>query len=282
MTKIENQNNNNSAAVPFLIIGAVLVFVIAGVWWFSQSSEETAANISATNKSNVSQTNLNAQALAVYNAAPPGAQPPNSKGSPSAMVTVEEFADFQCPTCASVHGLIQQINALYGSRINFVYREFPLAQIHANAYTAALTAESAGRQGKFWAMQDLLYTNQQTWANSPDARAIFEKYADQLSLDLEKFKEDMAAITTKQRVDADIQRGRAVGVNSTPTIYINGISVPYQQMTLDSLRQIIDTELQRASSQSQSVQTSSSSSENNSGNSASETTGRKNVSEADK
>lgn len=281
MTKIENQKNNSSA-VPFILIGAVLVVVIAGVWWFSQAGDENAANTSLANKSNISQADLNAQALAVYNSAPPGAQPPNSKGSPSATVTVEEFADFQCPTCASVHGLMKQINALYGSRINFIFREFPLQQIHANAYTAALAAEAAGRQGKFWAMQDQLFTNQQTWSNSQDARAIFEQYAKQIGLDIEKFKEDMTALPTKQRIDADIQRARALGVSATPSIYVNGISIPSQQMTLDSMRRIIDAELQRASSQTQPTQTNSTDSENNSGNSAAETNKMKNVSEATK
>lgn len=280
MAKIENQkNNNNSAATPFIIIGAVLVVVIAGVWWFSQSGSEMASNTSTANKSNISQADLNAQALAVYNSAPPGAQPANSKGSPSATVTVEEFADFQCPTCASVHGLMKQINALYGSRINFIFREFPLQQIHANAYTAALAAESAGRQGKFWAMQDQLFTNQQTWSNSQDARAIFEQYAKQIGLDVEKFREDMTALPTKQRIDADIQRARALGVSATPSIYVNGISIPSQQMTVDSMRRIIDAELQRASSQTQPAQMNSTDSENNS---AAETNKTKNVSEATK
>ena len=277
MAKIENQNNNSNAAVPFIIIGAVLIAVIAGVWWFSQAGGENAANTSTANTSNVSQANLNAQALAVYNSAPPGAQPANSKGSPSAAVTVEEFADFQCPTCAAVHNLMKEINSLYGSRINFIYRNYPLP-MHANAYTASLAAESAGRQGKFWAMQDQIFTNQQTWSNSPEPRAIFEQYAQQIGLDVEKFKEDMTAISTKQRVDADIQRGKALGVNSTPSIFINGISLPYQQMTLDSMRRIIDAELQRANSQTSPNQTTST----DSGNSATEADAKKDASEADK
>ena len=178
--------------------------------------------------------------------APVGATPPNMLGSPTASVTVEEFADFQCPTCASVHTIMKNVQAAYGSRIKFIYRNFPLTQIHKNAYDAAVAAEAAGQQGKFWDMQNQIFANQAAWSNSTNVRPVFEGYAQNLGLDVEKFKTDMLSMTTKSRVDADMQRGRALNISSTPTIFINNIAVPFEQMNIDSLKQIIDAELQKA------------------------------------
>lgn len=177
--------------------------------------------------------------------APAGAQPPNMVGSPTATVTIEEFADFQCPTCAQVHTMMKNIQSTYGSRIKFIYRSFPLTQIHKNAYDAAVAAEAAGQQGRFWDMQNQLYTSQPAWSNSTDARTVFAEYAGKIGLDVEKFKNDMLAMTTKSRVDADIARARGLGVNSTPTLYVNGKTVPFEQMKLETLRAIIDAELQK-------------------------------------
>lgn len=178
--------------------------------------------------------------------APIGATPPNMLGSPSAVVTVEEFADFQCPTCATIHTVMKNVHAAYGSRIKFIYRHYPLSQIHRNAYDASVAVEAAGAQGKFWDMQNLLFMNQKDWSNSTDARTIFEGYAQRIGLDVEKYKSDILQMGVKSRVDADIARGRALGISSTPTVYINGRSIPFEQMNIDSLKQIIDAELQKA------------------------------------
>lgn len=177
--------------------------------------------------------------------APAGAQPPNMLGSPTATVTLEEFADFQCPTCAQVHTMMKNIQSTYGSRIKFIYRNFPLTQIHKNADAAALASEAAGMQNRFWDMQNQLYTSQPAWSNSADASAQFAEYAGKLGLDVEKFKSDMSSMMTRKRVDDDVARARALGINSTPTLYINGKSVPFEQMKIETLRQIIDAELQK-------------------------------------
>ena len=184
--------------------------------------------------------------------APAGAQPPNMRGAATAAVTVEEFADFQCPTCATVHEMMKNVTGVYGSRIKFIYRNFPLTQIHKNAYDAALAAEAAGLQGRFWEMQNQLFTNQQAWSNSSDARTLFTGYAEKVGLDTEKFQSDLVALPTKQRVDSDIERGRALNVSGTPTIYINGRTVPPAQMNVDSLRSLIDAELQNVALKNQS------------------------------
>lgn len=197
-----------------------------------------------------------AAALETYKNAPPGAQPPNMLGSATATVTVEEFADFQCPSCAQVHGMMKNIQSNYGNRIKFIYRHFPLSQLHKNAYDASLAAEAAGQQNRFWDMQNQLFTNQQAWSTSAEVRPIFVDYAQKMGLDVQKFQSDMLAMSTKLRVDADIKRGNALNLNSTPSVFINGKSVAFQQLNVEALRALIDAELQNAgNNQNQATQT---------------------------
>lgn len=206
------------------------------------------ASNNATNRSAANSGNRNVAAAPTQNPnAPAGAQPPNMLGSPTATVTVEEFADFQCPTCAQVHTMMKNIQSTYGNRIKFIYRNFPLTQIHKNAEAASIAAEAAGQQGRFWDMQNQLYTSQPSWSNlaPAEASAAFAEYAGKIGLDVEKFKTDMLGMMTKKRVDDDVARARALGVNSTPTLYINGKNVPFEQMKLETLRAIIDAELQK-------------------------------------
>jgi len=219
--------------------------------------ESSSPNKNIANKTiNTNQNNSGvAAALALYKNAPPGAQPPNMLGSPTASVTVEEFADFQCPSCAQVHTIMKSVQSTYGNRIKFIYRHFPLNQMHKNAYDASLAAESAGEQNRFWDMQNQLFTSQKEWSTSTDVRPIFVGYAQKMGLDVPKFQSDMLSLATKKQVDEDIQRGTALKLDSTPSIYINGKSVAFQQLNLEAIRAIIDAELQNAgNSQSQPAQ----------------------------
>ncbi|MBA2736139.1 MAG: thioredoxin domain-containing protein [Pyrinomonadaceae bacterium] len=215
------------------------------------TNKNTANKTTNTNQNNSGV----AAALALYKNAPPGAQPPNMLGSPTASVTVEEFADFQCPSCAQVHSIMKSVQSTYGNRIKFIYRHFPLNQMHKNAYDASLAAESAGEQNRFWDMQNQLFTSQKEWSTSTDVRPIFVGYAQKMGLDVPKFQSDMLSLATKKQVDEDIQRGTALKLDSTPSIYINGKSVAFQQLNLEAIRAIIDAELQNAgNSQSQPAQ----------------------------
>ena len=228
------------------IIGLVLAVVVIGGWWLYSSSQVKPT----TKNTNNSAKNANNQSdLDLYRTAPAGAQPANLLGVPTATVTVEEFADYQCPTCATVHTKMKEINALYSGRIKFIYRSFPLTQIHKNAYDAAVAAEAAGSQGKYWAMQDQLFGNQQAWANSTEVRKLFDQYAAKIGLDVTKFQNDMAGLPAKTRVDTDMQRGKALGISGTPTIYINGNKLAFEQMEVNAMRQIIDAELQKSGGQ---------------------------------
>lgn len=246
---MNNPKQNNKSNLPLLIIGLVLIAALGGGWWLYSRSKAEPLKSNANNASPKRTPDTEA-ARRIYNEAAakaPGAQPPNALGAPTATVVIEEFADFQCPTCASVHTKMKEINSLYAGRIKFIYRNFPLTQIHKNAYEAALASEAAGAQGKFWAMQDQLYTNQKEWSNSAEARKLFEGYAAKIGLDAAKFQTDMAALPTKTRVDNDMARGQALKLTGTPSVFINGNELAVEQMEVNTMRQYIDAELRKTS-----------------------------------
>jgi protein-disulfide isomerase len=149
-----------------------------------------------------------------------------------------------------MHPIMNQIKSLYGPRIKFIFRNYPLP-MHDKAYDAAVAAEAAGLQGqdKFWAMQNQLYSNQQAWSTDPNYKQVFKSYADKIGLDVNKWETDVAGLQAKSRVDADLARARAINVGSTPTVFINNKMVPYPDLNLQTLRQLIDGELAKTSGQ---------------------------------
>lgn len=143
-----------------------------------------------------------------------------------------EYSDFQCPSCKSAHDFLKTIDASgsadfsISKKVTFVYRYYPLFQIHDKANLSAYAAEAAGLQGKFWEMGNLLFDNQQSWTGSKDAlNEYFLKYAKQLKLDVEKFKKNMDSSEVKTRVNRDLIEASQIGVNSTPTFFLNGQKV---------------------------------------------------------
>ena len=144
------------------------------------------------------------------------------KGDKDSKIIITEYSDFQCPACASYYEIVKQIHKEFGDKLAIVYRHFPLRQIHANAEIAALSAEAAGKQGKFWEMHDMLFENQKKWEGDKNAGEIFIKYAEDLGLNTEQFKQDLDSKEVKDKVEADYQSGVKAGVNHTPTFFING------------------------------------------------------------
>lgn len=143
-------------------------------------------------------------------------------GPENAKVTLVEYSDFQCPACAAYYPLVKQLSQEYTSKIKVVYRYFPLRRIHRNADVAAYSAEAAGLQGKFWEMHDILFEKQTEWENSNSVSDLVFNYAKILSLNLERFKTDMNAQATKDKVEADLQSGIQSQVQGTPTFFLNG------------------------------------------------------------
>lgn len=165
-------------------------------------------------------------------------------GSISAKVTLVEFGDYQCPACSAASPAIKQILQIYAGNpnFNFVFRNFPLISIHPNAMIAAEAAEAAGAQGKYFQMHELLYENQSEWAESKKPLDIFVKYAQQLGLDVSRFKQEVQDNKYESFINSDARDGNSIGVNSTPTFYLNGqqsIGVPL----VNGLKAKIDAEL---------------------------------------
>jgi|SRR5215813_1606906 len=174
------------------------------------------------------------------------AESPHIRGNPDAPVTLEEYGDFQCPPCGMFAAFVGQLEKEYDSRLRVVFRNFPL-KVHEHAREAALAAEAAGMQGHFWEMHDVLYREQETWSKAPNARELFESYAGTIGLDLDKFKKDMNGEKASERVDSDRQRGESLGIQTTPTMFINNQPVEAKDRNPDGIRAEINAALQKKS-----------------------------------
>ncbi|HMS22889.1 MAG TPA: thioredoxin domain-containing protein [Candidatus Levybacteria bacterium] len=144
-------------------------------------------------------------------------------GNTKSSVTVTEFGDFQCPACFTFETTMRRIRSEYGNKVKIVYKHFPLRQAHPNALPSAIAAEAAGKQGKFWEFHDLLYDNQNIWAGLSDPNSEFIKYAEKLKLDTTMFKKELGNSKHKEAISAQEDEGIKIGVNATPTVYVNGM-----------------------------------------------------------
>jgi hypothetical protein len=141
----------------------------------------------------------------------PGAQPPHVRGQADALVTIEEFGDFECPPCAGLSRSIATLKQDYGARLRVIFRHFPLEK-HQHALAAAYAAEAAGLQGRFWEMHDLLYQEQRTWHYARNVQPLFTGYAQRLGLDVERFQRDSVSEEAKARVAADRERAASLRI----------------------------------------------------------------------
>ncbi len=144
------------------------------------------------------------------------------RGTVGAKVTLVEFGDFQCPACASYEPILHKVMADNVGTLQFVFRHFPLTQIHQNALLAAKASESAALQGKFWEMHDILYEKQTEWSGGLNARDMFVGYATTLGLDAEKFLSDLSNASIEGKILAEYKEGVSLGVGGTPTFFLNG------------------------------------------------------------
>jgi len=164
------------------------------------------------------------------------------RGNPDAPVTLEEFADFQCPPCSQFAPFAEELLREYDSRLRVVFRNFPLPA-HEHAREAALAAEAAGFQGKFWEMHDTLYREQSAWSKAPNARELLESYAGTLGLNMDQFKKDMDSDKARERVDSDHALGDSLGIKVTPTLFINNRPVEAQEKSPEGVRAAINAVL---------------------------------------
>lgn len=145
-------------------------------------------------------------------------------GTRDSKVIFTEYGDFQCPGCGGMHPTVKALTEKYEGQVTFVFRNFPLTQIHPNALVAAAAAESAGLQGKYWEMHNKLFESQDAWKNVSvkDRVTTFTNYAKDLGLDVEKFKADIVSENVSKKVSYDLALGKKIKVNSTPTFVLNG------------------------------------------------------------
>src|SRR6267378_6704570 len=141
------------------------------------------------------------------------------QGDPKALLTLVEYGDYQCPFCGAAYPEVKKVQKELGSELRFVFRNFPLTNMHEHAMNAAETAEAASAQGKFWPMHDFLYEHQATLGDTSVALG----YAKKLGLDTQRFEREIAQHMYRKRVKDDFMGGVRSGVNGTPTFYVNGV-----------------------------------------------------------
>lgn len=194
---------------PWVIIGIITVVLFGGAIWFSSTASEN-----------------NNEGVEIIS---------HIKGNPEAEVKLVEYSDFQCPACAAFYPVAKQIVEDYPDQISFEYKHFPLSNIHPNAQMAAVAAEAAGQQGKFFEFHDLLFENQSEWSPSLVPNALFLEYAEELELDIEQFSRQMKSSMLLDKVRSEFREGNELSVSGTPTFFLNG-----ERMTFGTYQEFIE------------------------------------------
>jgi len=139
------------------------------------------------------------------------------QGNINAPIELVQYGDYQCPHCGRAYPIIKSIQKKLGDNLKFVFRNFPLSEIHPNAVNAAVAAEAAAAQNKFWEMHDIIYENQQHLSDVDLVR-----YAVKIGLDPEEFEADFETPRFLEKTESDFESGVRSGVNGTPSFFING------------------------------------------------------------
>ncbi len=248
----EKQTNFLLGLAAGIAVISLTGFIIMTVAYFQKGKDLSSAanNNGASDSANTVQANDNGNNANGNSNSAPAAQPTPTnvnvqiskddwtQGDKNAPVTIVEFSDFECPYCARFEQTMQQIMQDYKGKVRWVWKYFPLTSIHPYARKAAIAAQCAGEQGKFWEYGYTLFGNQDKFTDS-----YFGQLAQSMGLNMNKFNACTAGSEAAQKVDKDLAEGQQLGVNGTPTSFINGQEVqgayPY-----DQIKQIIDGKLQ--------------------------------------
>jgi protein-disulfide isomerase len=202
----------------FLAILAVIVLVFVGIVVFNSKS-----NNGSSGKSSSTPTE-------------------HIEGQGKDGITLVEYGDYECPYCGQYFPIVKQVQAEYNQQIFFQFRNFPLINIHQNAFASARAAEAAGLQGKFWQMYDLLYENQDQWARSNGPTSYFTQYAEQLGLNIAQFNSDYASVKVNNLINADMAAGNKLNIQGTPTFFLDGKQLSVGE-SLSSFEKLINAEI---------------------------------------
>lgn len=211
----------------FAIILVALTLVFGGLLYLNKKEDAGSNNQTAAQASN------------------------NTKGEGAKNVTLVEYGDFECPACGAFHPLVKQVYEKYKADITFQFVNFPIISIHPNAMTAHRAAEAAGKQGKFWEMHDLLYEQQAAWRSQATSNPIpiFEGFAQELKLDMAKYRDDVAASEINSIITADLKKGNQLKVTSTPTFFLDGKKIDQNPQDLEGFSRLIDAAIASKSQQ---------------------------------
>ena len=237
------QRNSSAGA---LVTAAVILgaSILGGSYWLALAIDRGSAEIAELNQA------LKAAAVAPAPAARPSApaRPDPEKiyeieigdspirGSESAKVTIVEWADFQCPFCVRVDPTLEKIAEEYGDKVRFGFKHLPLS-MHTKARAAHQASEAAHRQGKFWEMHDRIFANPKDLSEE-----TYLRYANEIGLDIEKYKSDFSSSSVRKTIDADLAKARELGVSGTPSFFLNGRFLSGAQ-PYGAFARVIDEEL---------------------------------------
>ena len=209
--------------LPFVIVGAAALTALASGPLLCQTIQPSRLGIGADEKTS-------GKGLA---------KSMHIRGNPEAPLTLEEFGDFECPSCKNVATFLDKIVKQYQPSVRVIFRNFPLA-MHQHARDAAVAAEAAGLQGRFWEMHDMLFREQAVWSRASDAGMLFDSYAETLGLDLNQFRKDLKSDKVSQRIESDRARASARAVKVTPTVFIDKHQVGTNEGTSEKVLRLID------------------------------------------
>ena len=201
----------SSKAKPVAILVIGLVAAVAAALFLSRNATESGTAL-----------DLESSGTAVTTDA-------HVRGPQDAIVTLVEFGDYQCPSCALFHPVIAALMDRFPSQLQFQFRHFPLITIHANAIYAAVAAEAAAEQGAFWEMHDLLFESQSDWASHPDPTSMFASYAERLGLNAAEFEAAVRSDLVRDRVTEDLAEAQQLRLSGTPSFFVNDRPIPLPQ-----------------------------------------------------
>jgi protein-disulfide isomerase len=160
-----------------------------------------------------------------------------SKGTANAPITIVEFADFQCPYCATAQPIVEEVLKQYKGKVRFVFKNYPLVQIHPEAIPAAIAAECANKQDKYWQMHDGLFENHKKLGEE-----TYIKIAQSIGLKIDDFNNCRKDQSIRDKINTEMEYGQSLGINATPAFYINGIQL-MGALPKSEFEKIIDNEL---------------------------------------
>jgi protein-disulfide isomerase len=171
-----------------------------------------------------------------------------SIGREDAPAVLREFSDYQCPACrVYARSMTPRIKARFvaDGRLRFVRHDFPLSDVHANAFAAARAARCSGEEAKYWEYHDLLYAEQAQWAARSDPEPLFREYAGRLGSDQTAFATCLRDERYAEEIREDMRFGTRVGVEGTPTLFLNDLRLPHS-LSVGQLEALILAEVERA------------------------------------